>query len=209
MRIKTLVVLFALPALAAGCNRDATHAGGSGSSGSDAAATGAAPGGSAAGGGTSAGTSGGGMPFPAEVVSVENGGRSLILRESSGSGPQRSLPVDPAAATSVASLRPGDPVLVTCDSAAGTGSGSMSSGPGATGSAASGPGDSNAAVPGATGSGTGASAGAGAAAGTGAASGANTSGSAGYGSTPGGLGRSGGTLQSCTTVIEATRNTSR
>jgi hypothetical protein len=60
-----------------------------------------------------------GAPFPAEVVAIETDGTGITLKElaagPTGVKEQRVVRVDPTTAATVAALKPGDRLMITCD----------------------------------------------------------------------------------------------
>jgi hypothetical protein len=80
----------------------------------------------------SPGTMGGGTSVAVEVVSVDNAGRTINVRESGATGaagsPGQRVTVSATAADMLADLRAGDRITITCDSAGATGTGTGTTG---------------------------------------------------------------------------------
>jgi hypothetical protein len=124
MRAKTLLLPLAVGLLTVGCKDDTTRAAESGS-----------PPPLAAGETGLARTTG--APFAAEVVAIETDGRTITLREMtagpSGVRESRAVRIDPTTAATVAALKPGDQVMITCEEVPTGGAGLTGPGAGAAG----------------------------------------------------------------------------
>ena len=107
--------------------------------------------------GTMSGSMGDAGSITATVVSVDQSGRTITLREAgaTGSAEGRRINVSATAATSLTGIQPGETVTVTCENMAGAGTtGTGATGTGTTGTGAAGSGTAGTGTTGYMGSGS-------------------------------------------------------